>query len=72
MSTLKPFTLRVSDDDMADLRARLGRTRFPDQAPDRPWAYGADLGYLRDPCRIGAIASTGVRKKRSSMDFPSS
>jgi hypothetical protein len=26
MSTPKPFTLRVSDDDMADPRARLGRT----------------------------------------------
>jgi len=47
MSTPKPFTLRVSDEDIADLRARLGRTRFPDQAPDRPWAYGADLEYLR-------------------------
>jgi hypothetical protein len=35
MSTPKPFTLRVSDDDMADLRARLGRTLFPDQAPGR-------------------------------------
>jgi Epoxide hydrolase N terminus len=47
MSTPKPFTMRVSDEDIADLRARLGRTRFPDQAPDRPWAYGADLEYLR-------------------------
>jgi hypothetical protein len=45
---------------------------FPIRRLDRPWAYGANLGYLRDPCRIGAIASTGMRKKRSSMDFPSS
>ena len=48
MPTPKPFTLRVSDEDIEDLRARLARTRFPDQAPDRPWAYGADLDYLRD------------------------
>src|SRR5262249_5227277 len=24
------------------------RTRFPDQAPGPPWAYGADLAYIRD------------------------
>ena len=48
MSIPKPFTLRVSDDDIADLRERLARTRFPDQAPNTPWAYGTDLGYLRD------------------------
>ena len=48
MSIPMPFTLHVSDDDIADLQARLARTRFPDQAPASPWAYGTDLGYLRD------------------------
>jgi len=43
-----PFTLRVPDADIADLRERLARTRFPDQAPDAPWAYGTDLAYMRD------------------------
>jgi len=43
-----PFTLRVPDADIADLRDRLARTRFPDQAPDAPWAYGTDVGYMRD------------------------
>jgi pimeloyl-ACP methyl ester carboxylesterase len=43
----RPFTLHVPDTDIADLKARLGRTRFPDQAPDRRWAYGADLAYMR-------------------------
>jgi hypothetical protein len=41
------FTLRVPDEAIADLRDRLARTRFPDQAPEDPWAYGTDLGYLR-------------------------
>ena len=44
---LEPFTLRVSDEAIADLRDRLARTRFPDQAPGDPWAYGTDVGYLR-------------------------
>ena len=43
----QPFTLHVPDADIVDLRARLARTRFPDQAPDAPWAYGTDLGYMR-------------------------
>jgi microsomal epoxide hydrolase len=31
-----------------DLRERLAQTRFPDQAPGEPWAYGTDVGYLRE------------------------
>jgi microsomal epoxide hydrolase len=42
-----PFTLHVPDADIADLRARLARTRWPDQAPGEAWAYGTDLGYMR-------------------------
>src|SRR5215472_10842696 len=41
------FTLRVPEEAIADLRERLARTRYPDQAPGEPWAYGTDLGYLR-------------------------
>jgi pimeloyl-ACP methyl ester carboxylesterase len=43
----RPFTLNVSDEAIADLRERLTRTRLPDQAPGVPWAYGTDLGYMR-------------------------
>lgn len=46
-ATPQPFTLHVPDAEIADLRARLERTRLPDQAPDAPWAYGADVGYIR-------------------------
>ncbi len=42
-----PFTLAVPDLAIADLHDRLLRTRFPDQAPDAPWAYGTDVAYLR-------------------------
>ena len=43
----EPFTLRVPEGAIADLRDRLARTRFPDHAPGDLWAYGTDLGYLR-------------------------
>ena len=40
-----PFTLQVPDADIADLRDRLARARFPDSAPGEPWAYGTDVVY---------------------------
>jgi pimeloyl-ACP methyl ester carboxylesterase len=47
MTKPTPFTLRIPDADIDDLRDRLARTRFPDQAPGEAWAYGTDVGYLR-------------------------
>ena len=47
MSSPRPFAFHVPDEDIVDLRARLARTRFPDQAPEAPWTYGADLAYMR-------------------------
>ena len=41
------FTLAIPEEAIADLRERLGRTRYPDQAPGEPWAYGTDIGYLQ-------------------------
>jgi pimeloyl-ACP methyl ester carboxylesterase len=41
------FALNVPDAAIADLRERLARTRFPDQAPGEPWAYGTNVEYLR-------------------------
>src|SRR3984957_19569815 len=42
-----PFTLHVPDADIADLRERLARSRFPDSAPGGAWDYGTDVAYLR-------------------------
>jgi microsomal epoxide hydrolase len=42
------FTLHVPDAAIADLRERLARTRFPDQTPGAPWAYGSDVAYMQE------------------------
>src|SRR5262245_61986225 len=42
-----PFTLRVPDADIADLKERLARTRWPDEPPQEPWSTGASLAYVR-------------------------
>ena len=44
---VEAFKLSVPAADIADLHARLGRTRFPDQAPGPVWAYGTDVGWMR-------------------------
>ncbi len=42
------FRLSIAEPAIADLKERLARTRYPDQAPGDPWAYGASVDYMRD------------------------
>src|SRR5712691_12738306 len=41
------FKLSVPPAHIADLRERLARTRFPDQAPGPDWAYGTDVAWMQ-------------------------
>ncbi|HXL18628.1 MAG TPA: epoxide hydrolase [Streptosporangiaceae bacterium] len=43
-----PFTISVSDEVIADLRARISNTRWPEKSPATPWEQGTDLLYLQD------------------------
>ena len=45
---MNPFRLEVPDAALADLRERLKRVRFPDEAPGAPWKTGTSLAYLRE------------------------
>jgi pimeloyl-ACP methyl ester carboxylesterase len=45
---IRPFTIRVEDAVLDDLRDRLARTRWPDELPGVGWDYGVPLAYLRD------------------------
>ena len=42
------FVLDIPEDDIKELRSRLALTRFPDQAPEGPWAYGTDVGFMQN------------------------
>ena len=46
-ATPEPFQLKIAESAIADLHERLVRTRWPDQAPGEPWAYGSDVAYLK-------------------------
>jgi len=43
----RPFAIHVPDETLADLRARLDRTRWPDEVAGGGWLYGADLSYMK-------------------------
>jgi pimeloyl-ACP methyl ester carboxylesterase len=45
---IEPFRVHVDDVVLADLRDRLGRTRFPDPIPGTGWEYGAAIDEVRD------------------------
>jgi pimeloyl-ACP methyl ester carboxylesterase len=45
---VEPFTIAVADEALADLRARLRDTRWPEAAPGPAWEQGTDLAYLQE------------------------
>jgi hypothetical protein len=47
---LQPFRIAVPDAELADLAARLERTRWPDQPPDTGWELVGD-GAARPAAR---------------------
>jgi pimeloyl-ACP methyl ester carboxylesterase len=51
---IEPFTIRVADEVLSDLRARIRNTRWPNQAPGPAWAQGTDLQYLQRLLRYWA------------------
>jgi len=42
------FRVQIPDAALADLRARLERTRFPDEPPLEAWSTGTSLPYLKE------------------------
>jgi pimeloyl-ACP methyl ester carboxylesterase len=47
----KPFRLHIPDAQIADLRERLARTRWPDEPPLEPWSTGTSLSSLQNLIR---------------------
>ena len=44
---IRPFRIAVPDADIADLHARLDRTRWPDEINDSDWGWGTKLPWLK-------------------------
>ena len=48
---IQPFTVEIPEAELADLRTRLARTRWPDEIAAADWEYGTSLAYLQDLVR---------------------
>ncbi|WP_448808403.1 epoxide hydrolase family protein [Agromyces bauzanensis] len=53
-SAHRPAPIHVAEEELAELRERLRRTRWPEPLPAAPWEAGTDLTVLRELCRIWA------------------
>ncbi len=45
---INPFSIDIAPELLSDLRQRLKKTRWPDQADGAGWDYGTNLGYLKE------------------------
>lgn len=45
---IEPFKISVAQEILEDLKARLERTRWPDEVEQAGWRYGANLGYIKE------------------------
>lgn len=44
---IKPFKITIDESVLTDLGERLARTRWPDEALDGGWEFGADLAFMK-------------------------
>lgn len=49
-----PFEVRVTDAEIADLRQRLARTRWPEREAVDDWSQGVPLAYTQELCAFWA------------------
>ena len=43
-----PFKIEIPDSVLDDLKARLERTRWPDELPGVGWEYGSNMDYIKE------------------------
>jgi pimeloyl-ACP methyl ester carboxylesterase len=68
-ATVRPFTSAIPDADIAELRERLQRTRWP-SAQVSDWSDGTDLGYLRGLCDHWASGFDWRKQEARLNAFP--
>ena len=51
---IRPFRVQTPDDQLADLRYRLRRTRWPEAETVDDWSQGVPLSYIQELCAYWA------------------
>ena len=50
MSDIKPFKIKISDEELEDLNKRLVATRWPEKETVKDWSQGVPLSYIKEIC----------------------
>ena len=48
--TIQPYAISVPDDDLKDLKKRLGSARWPEPEAVDDWTQGVPIDWLKDIC----------------------
>ncbi len=67
---IEPFTVAASEAELEDLRQRLARTRWPEEAPVDDWSQGAPLAVVRDLCSYWATGYDWPARQGRLNAFP--
>lgn len=67
---VQPFLIDIPQAEVDDLRARLGRTRWPDQLSGVGWDYGIPLDYVRDLAEYWRTGYNWRLHERRLNEFP--
>jgi len=66
---ITPFSIHVEAEVLADLRARIHQTRWPDQLPGMGWEQGTELDFLRQMLGYWADAFDWRAQERALNTF---
>ncbi len=70
MSDITPFSISVSDSELADLRQRLEATRWPNEETVDDWTQGIPLAYVKEVCAYWS-SDYDWRKREAKLNaFP--
>jgi len=70
VAAITPFRIEIPEADLDDLRARLARTRWPDELPGVGWRYGAPLGYIKELAEYWRTAYDWREHEAALNQFP--
>jgi len=69
-TAVRPFTINVADEVLADLKARLERTRWPEAEVVGDWSQGIPLQWTQEICRYWATTYDWRAREARLNGFP--
>jgi hypothetical protein len=63
----EPFEVSITEAEIADLRERLRRTRWPEPEPVDDWSQGLPLAYAQELCRSCLVSRSRTKALRVFM-----